>query len=1071
MAITFTLEAFGGNKIPQSDLEPDQPQKNVNLTITRLIDTENSFDQTNVNLIVGFYRFDFYFIDKPTGSAVSFDTSFGADKVVTINNIDTWGSYRIFAIAERKDVVSNVFPTTIAGVKSEENPLKAPESQFVTLSVESSNNSLEKPANFERNWKEKYDKLIDVVDSSTKRINVLKVDNNSGGVQFTLPAADGTDGQMLTTDGSGQLQFIDLDLSNMENNISLNTLTDVNVADAVEDQVLKWNGTTWIPGASSGIAGLTSNDTDVLTLADGYNILPEGADSVIGSDASPFADIKINSINGQDLTADTKKLLPEIAGTNGMFLYYNNGPAYKFVSMDNVQFLNQAITGLQDAIDTKISTEVNNLTTSVTWAEVPPEFITQTSVTQHNGALTIASMHDFDTYSKQIFKNDTSVSIIDTGASNSTHAINFTVDNLLSWKINYQGHLLPEVDENFNIGSDTNKVNEICTNGLKINDYFFPNSKGTVGQILGITNAELGQLGFVDQATDFSDLIAIGVLNPSITSDDPAPKVGMLANPQDDNTGAYTGKLSFYTNASHDATIFPVNDGYDVANIPEPVWTMSADGHLIPGKTATFNIGEAGNELGKLYLSEDKSLNIGDSLRFKVTNVGFDNLPDDNVLILENYIAGNPDSILSQKAFITTPIPADDDVGSNFYVTYQNMGPSKGFSLVTVPEDLGGGGGVEGLTSNDSDTVTVDSGYSLLLDKIIPRSDTNIVEILNSTENSPNLPVGLEIKKPAEGTAYVGVGETQSVLKTNNNPINVLKGGRLAYEGDSSEGLNVTGGVDVFALQALTGTLDDSDNKVIYDVFRASADGSYTSIMSKLSESTDTVDLFSRNLTVGGLSDAKMNVDIGKEFDPADNNTVASTVDNISIRAQNNIKISSRNGTITYGNDTSFSTLFQPAYGCYYLKTPTISFLNYTFNPFDSDIASVETTVNPVGVAMDDRGEISVAADGVYEITLVGIIEGQSSGGITVLQRYRLYKGGTTRKSGDPSQITATTDVLGINSTPAIHTAVDPVERTLKSITNLTTASKVGIGALCGTEGNAAILFKEGTTITIKRIA
>lgn len=427
MAITFTITAAGGNKIPQSDIAAD---KSVTLSISRLIDTIQNFDSTNQTTIAADYRFNWYFIDKPSTNT-SIDTTVTTDnETVIVNSIDTWGSYRIFVIAERK----------INGTKSEENPLKAPEENFVTLSVESTNNKLEIPANFERNWKEKYDKLISIVDNSTKRINVLKVDNSPSGVSFTLPLTDGVSGQMLTTNGSGQLQFVDLDLSNMENNIALDTLTDVNAAAPTDGQVLKWDNATsqWIPGASTAIDGLTSDSgAQTLTIANHYDILATASNSTIGSVAIPFADVKTNAINGANITAG--KFLRELEGGADHFVYFTaaNTPATKTLAITD-------ISGLRAELDSKLVSESNDLTASVTWANVPPEYITADSVTQHQSALLISTsqISDFDASipsANQIISGNTKIEISDTGedatVTGNKGSISLVLDGQEKWSI------------------------------------------------------------------------------------------------------------------------------------------------------------------------------------------------------------------------------------------------------------------------------------------------------------------------------------------------------------------------------------------------------------------------------------------------------------------------------------------------------------------------------------------------------------------------------------------------------------------------------------------------------------
>ena len=148
MAITFTLGTTAEtNIVSQADISGS---KSLTLEIKTLNDTVNS--STDISL----YTYYWYFIDKPAGTSASIDNSAHVnDYQVSLNSIDTWGTYRLFVIAKQ---------TADPGThKSEENPLKAPETHFINVTVKSTNNDLEKPANFQRNWKDQYNKLVNIV--------------------------------------------------------------------------------------------------------------------------------------------------------------------------------------------------------------------------------------------------------------------------------------------------------------------------------------------------------------------------------------------------------------------------------------------------------------------------------------------------------------------------------------------------------------------------------------------------------------------------------------------------------------------------------------------------------------------------------------------------------------------------------------------------------------------------------------------------------------------------------------------------------------------------------------------
>ena len=300
MAITFTLGTTAGtNIVSQADIDSS---KSLTLEVKTLSDTINA--STDVSL----YTYFWYFIDKPTGTSASIDNSAHAnDYQVTLNSIDTWGTYRFFVIAKQ-----TADPSTH---KSELNPLKASEAHFINITVKSTNNELEKPANFQRNWKDQYDKLINIVDSTTKSINNVKVSNNT---TFVLPTTDGASGQIIKTDGLGNLTFASVDLANLESNITLNSLSDVTVPSPSDGQVLTWDNasSSWISSsASGGIVGLSSNGFTDITLSSGFSMIPAAVNSDVGSLLYPFENIYVNNIN-----VGAEYALPSLDGTSNQFL-------------------------------------------------------------------------------------------------------------------------------------------------------------------------------------------------------------------------------------------------------------------------------------------------------------------------------------------------------------------------------------------------------------------------------------------------------------------------------------------------------------------------------------------------------------------------------------------------------------------------------------------------------------------------------------------------------------------------------------------------------------------------------
>ena len=85
-----------------------------------------------------------------------------------------------------------------------------------------------------------------------------------------LNIADGTNGQVLTTDGAGNFSFTTVTSGSLINNLS--DIGDVSTSTPSTGQVLKWDGSQWAPASdlsSSGSGGIALSDISVSTASAG----------------------------------------------------------------------------------------------------------------------------------------------------------------------------------------------------------------------------------------------------------------------------------------------------------------------------------------------------------------------------------------------------------------------------------------------------------------------------------------------------------------------------------------------------------------------------------------------------------------------------------------------------------------------------------------------------------------------------------------------------------------------------------------------------------------------------------
>ena len=122
---------------------------------------------------------------------------------------------------------------------------------------------------------------------------------------LTYPSSDGQTGEFLQTDGSGNLSW----QSAGNSAISINALTDVDVQSNApqNNQVLKWNGTNWVPSddlTGGGGTGLTTRTTSSAA-SSGSHANGTAEDITIGSVGKTYSLLKIQSSHAAWITLYT----------------------------------------------------------------------------------------------------------------------------------------------------------------------------------------------------------------------------------------------------------------------------------------------------------------------------------------------------------------------------------------------------------------------------------------------------------------------------------------------------------------------------------------------------------------------------------------------------------------------------------------------------------------------------------------------------------------------------------------------------------------------------------------------
>ena len=319
-------------------------------------------------------------------------------------------------------------------------------------------------------------KLKEGTSNGTDHVALKAPNSLAASVTFTLPSADGSAGQFLTTNGSGELSFgtVTQSLSiaaDTGSNDAVSTGETITFTGGEGIDTTVTNNTITIAGedATSSNKGIASFGGSYFTVTSGdvaINDATSSAKGIASFDSTDFTvtsgAVTVNAERIEDITA--AQLVTNGSHTRITATYDDAGDGAIDLVVDN------DLSNYDNSSSGFLTAETNDLSAAVTWANVPNAHITQGSVTQHQAALSIATTQLTGT----ITNAQLAGSIANAKLTNSSVTIGSDTVSLGGTQTDLNGLTSVDVD---NITLDANTVSTTDTNGDLV---LSPNGTGTV---------------------------------------------------------------------------------------------------------------------------------------------------------------------------------------------------------------------------------------------------------------------------------------------------------------------------------------------------------------------------------------------------------------------------------------------------------------------------------------------------------------------------------------------------------------------------------------------------------------
>jgi len=307
-------------------------------------------------------------------------------------------------------------------------------------------------------------KLKEGTSNGTDHVALKAPNSLAASVTFTLPSADGSAGQFLTTNGSGELSFgtVTQSLSiaaDTGSNDAVSTGETITFTGGEGIDTTVTNNEITIAGedATSSNKGIASFGGSYFTVTSGDVAINDATSSAKGIASFNSTDftvtsgaVTVNAERIEDITA--AQLVTNGSHTRITATYDDAGDGAIDLVVDN------DLSNYDNSSSGFLTAETNDLSAAVVWANVPNANITQGSVTQHQAALSIATTQLTGTITNaQLAGSITNAKLV-----NSSVTIGSDTVSLGGTQTDLNGITSLDVD---NITVDANTISTTDTNG------------------------------------------------------------------------------------------------------------------------------------------------------------------------------------------------------------------------------------------------------------------------------------------------------------------------------------------------------------------------------------------------------------------------------------------------------------------------------------------------------------------------------------------------------------------------------------------------------------------------------